>query len=54
MSRPSRGRNVLVAFYVSKAEKEKMQEIAARNGMNFSEYARQVILGKIKNEYQEQ
>lgn len=54
MGRPSRNRNILVAFYVSREEKEEMQRIAKENDMTFSDYARKTILGKIDNGYKPQ
>ena len=45
-----RVRDKLVAFFVTAEERELMQKIAEGHGMNFSEYARYCILGKMPRE----
>lgn len=47
----NRKRDTIVAFWVTKDEREQLQEIALKNGMTFSAYARCVLLGKIPNSY---
>lgn len=44
----NRNRTELVAFYVSAEEKARMREMANRADMSLSDYARKVLLGKIK------
>ena len=51
MARPNRNRDTLVAFFVTKEEREQMKKLAQAHDMTFSEYARRVLLGKIKNSY---
>lgn len=42
-----------MAFYVTEKEKLQICEIAARHDMTFSDYARKVLLGKMKNDFKE-
>lgn len=42
-----------MAFYVTESEKMKICAIAASYDMTFSDYARKVLLGKMKNEFKE-
>lgn len=51
MARPNRNRDVLMAFFVSKDEREQIKRIAAEHDMTFSDYTRKVLLGKIPNDY---
>lgn len=45
---------MLVAFYVTVEEKERIRELANKADMSVSDYARKVLLGKIKNEHEGQ
>jgi len=46
----NRNRTMLIAFYVSIDEKERIRELANKADMSVSDYARKVLLGKIRNE----
>lgn len=48
----NRNRTMLIAFYVTVDEKERIREFANNADMSVSDYARKILLGKIKNEYE--
>lgn len=54
MKKPNRNRDILMAFFVSKDEREQIKQIAAKHDMTFSDYTRKVLLGRIPNDYKQE
>ena len=54
VKKPNRNRDILMAFFVSKDEREKIKQIAAAHDMTFSDYTRKVLLGKIPNDFKQE